>query len=898
METKGSTMILKTFCEYTTEPICVQNKKPRFSWKIEGTNLPGMQTSFRILVSRSEQLLLEGQGDCWDSGTVLSPNSCCVEYDGIALESKTQYFWTVELQCGGPAVMIQSPISLFETGIFSNGEWMAEWIESPDQQHGVSTLFRKPFYIDAPVDRARIYLCGLGYNILTINGKKVGDRVLEPGFTNYNKRVLYSVYDIADQLLPGDNVIGVELGEGWFGHRHESISKYTGGNPVWFSEPKLLLETDITLETGEELQFVSDKTFECSEGAIRENSIYNGEMYDARKEQTGWSTPGFNPAESVTGWKHAVIAANPPKGVLTAQIMPPIRVTEELKPVFVKMLPGNRYCYDFGQNFAGWAQVVCNGTQGSSIRMKYGETAREDGSVNQGNLREAKSENTYILNGSDFESYEPRFTYHGFRYVEIEITGDAVITQVMGKVVHTDVKQISRFRSTDEVLNAIYRAMIWTERSNMHSIPTDCPQRDERMAWLNDMTVRCTEALYNFDLLLFYEKWLADIVDEQNETTGSIPDTAPIVYGGNPSYHVSSCLVIISWLLYLHYGDKTILDKYYTNMKHYVGFLDSQTRDGLIGEPYYGEWAPPAAECMEGQDWNATPKNIPPSIITTGYLYYDCMIMEKAALLLGHEDDVTEYRDIRQKVKTAINEKYFNSETSGYGPNNQGSNIFPLFLDLVEKDERGKVLENLLHDLVDVHDCHITTGNQMTKYLFEVLQMEDRNDIALNVARSKTYPSLGYMIGNGATTLWERWENLDNWGMNSHNHPMNGAYTAWLFKDLGGIKLDQSAAPLETITLKPAFDLDLEFLEVEYESAKGLIQCNWNKKGDTTTFHIRIPWNMKAELILKSHTAEYILKPDSVDPSSGNNIFNDKGQYCIQLPAGEHEIKLVKNKTK
>lgn len=892
MDQKYEKIRLNCFCEYSKNPICIQNDRPRFSWKIHEPVSIGNQSEYRILVSSSTRLIESGVGDIWDSGIVPSRNSNCIEYAGKSLKSKTDYYWTVEIQCCDFNESIKSEINSFETGIFTNDEWVGKWIEYPDCKYGVSPLFHKEFKLDNTVEKARIYICGIGYYYLYINGKRIGDRVLEPGFTNYDKRILYSVYDITENLVHGENVIGVELGEGWYGHQHESFLKYLGSNPKWCSNPKLLLEMDIQGKNGEKYQIISDDEFSCIEGPISENSIYNGELYDARNEIADWNNQGFISNSNL--WKSATLSGNPPTGILTSQIMPPIRITEEIKPVSITKISDNKLSYDFGQNFAGWVQVVCSGVSGSKIIMRYAETLNDDGSANQANLRESKSRNTYILNGSGEESYEPRFTYHGFRFMEIECIGNVKIKEITGKVIHTDVKKISGFYSSDEILNKIYNAMIWTERSNMHSIPTDCPQRDERMAWLNDMTVRCTEAMYNFDLVLFYEKWLMDIVDEQDKKTGSIPDTAPHAYGGNPSYHVSSCLILIPWMIYLHYGDKTVMTRFYKNMKHYLEFLVSQTTDGIIGEPYYGEWAPPAAECMDGQDWNATPKNIPPGIITTGYIHYDCTIMKKVAETIGKFEDISYYDSIQENTKQAINRKYFNESSFSYATDSQGSNIFPLFLNIVDKDKRAGVINNLLKNLVDVNEYHITTGNQMTKYLFEVLQMEDRNDIALKIAQSKTYPSLGFMIENGATTLWERWENLSDWGMNSHNHPMNGAFTSWLFKDLGGLKFDHYLDQLETVVIEPAYDLDLNFVKIEYESIKGVIKSGWKKTGETVKFDIQIPWNMNALLKLKMKNNKCVFKSDSVtlfDGDTHDDIPN--GIIKIEISDKEYENKYL-----
>lgn len=577
--------------------------------------------------------------------------------------------------------------------------------------------------------------------------------------------------------------------------------------------------------------------------------------------------------------------AVPPAGRLKAQTMPPIRIVGTINPVKRNMLSEDRCVFDFGRNFSGWCEVTVSGPRGSMVAIKHGETVHADGSVNTDNLRLAKATDKYILAGRNEEFYQPRFTYHGFRYAEVRLLNGAKLLKIEGKAVHTDVKQTAGFETSSEILNRIYEAYTWSEKTNMHGIPTDCPQRDERMGWLNDMTVRCETSLINFDLRLFYEKWIEDIFDEQTEK-GSVPDTAPHVYGGNPAFHVSASCIFIPWFVYLYYGDHTLICRYYDRMKKNLEFLASQAGDNwLIGEPYYGDWASPAAYCHNDVAWGALPWNIPAPIVTTGYMYYCARVMEKIAQLTGMEGDVPRFREIASNAERAINLGYYRREEGFYDDNSQGSNTFPLFLGIVREDEKSKVVKNLLEG-IKKEGYRITTGNQMTKHLFEVLCNEGLNDVALRILEGREYPSLGYMIDNGATTIWERWENLTGSGMNSHNHPMHGSCTAWFFKAIAGFRLDRHRGLLGEITIEPAIDLDLKYARTFIDTAKGRISCSWTKKKDSTVIDVCIPWNTSACLKLKNPGKQFLLT------HNGRKADTSGKHITVKLDRGQNRIRL------
>ena len=844
-------------CEYLKEPLGIQNESPRFGWRLPDGCAP--QSGYRILVYEED-----GTRCVWDSGRRDDTSCSAVEYEGEALKSRTRYRWSLKLELKDGSC--PEGEAWFETGIFRQAEWEAAWIQAPLPKQRASVLLLKQFSLERLPKRSRIYISGIGYYELYLNGQKVGDRVLEPGWTDYEKRVLYSVYDVGDLLKDGENTLGIWLGDGWYANRHSGFLQMVGKYPSWYGVPKAILELALWEEGGLTRKILTgDEGWLACDGPILQNSVYDGEEYDARMEKEGWTEAGYQPDGQ---WKPALKAASP-GGSLTAQIMPPIREVKEYRPVYMAYGSNRSVVVDFGQNLAGWARVTVQGNRGQRICLRYGEMTDHNGDVKQENLRSAKATDCYILKGAKQEIYSPRFTYHGFRYLQVEAEEGVLVLEVTAVAVHTDVAQTGSFESSSDILNRIQKAMVITEQNNLHSVPTDCPQRDERLAWLNDMTVRFEEALFNFDMMLFYEKWLNDIADAQDEESGCIPDTAPYFYGCRDAAHISSVYVLLPWFLYLFYGDSQPLKRHYEGMRRYVEYKRSRREEqGLISEEYFGEWAPPMTECVLGWGENAVPAKMPKSLVTTGYLYYDCRVMEKAAALLGKAEDEKLFASYAAETAEAVNRVFFNDREGYYEPNIQGSNLFPLFLGIVPEGRREEVLAHLLENLKE-RDYHISTGNQMTKYLFEVLRREGHNEEAYRIASTETYPSIGYMLSCGATTIWERWERMEGSTMNSHDHPMLGAFTVWFYKALAGIREEEGLCGL--IFLKPAVVSGLDYVKASCRTPGGTLESGWRREKDKVVFEVRVPWNTRVRLRL----------PEGFEPEEERDLL---------LVSGTHEI--------
>lgn len=830
---------LHTVCEYCENPLGIRTAFPRFSWTMpSGAD----QTAYQLRIYAEDGALLH------DSGKTESSVSTGVTYAGAPLASATRYLYDVTVTLADGSA-VTSARGSFETALLSQSDWQGQFIAAPMYEKRKSPMFLRQF--DASdIQSARVYICGLGYYELFINGSRIGESVLEPGWTDYNKRVLYNVYDVSDIVKEGQNALGVMLGEGWMGHEHPFFMMTFGTNPSWLHDPCLLLNLHITHKDGsrEVLYTAPDGKWLACQGPITMNNIYDGETYDARLEQDGWDMPGFAPDSR---WA-AAVAADAPKGKLDCTLMPPIRQHTKLRPKCIYR-PGERtLTYDMGQNIAGWVQIRVRGPKGGKVTLKFAEHKYDDHTVNQQNLRNAKATDTYICKGDYVtEIYKPRFTYHGFRYVEVTVEDNVRLENLVGYRVNNTVERAGHFSCSSELLNKIYNTVVDTELNNLHSVPTDCPQRDERLAWINDMTVRFEEAMFNFDMKLFYEKWLRDIEDAQSlREDGSIGDTAPYFYGGFPACHISSVYTLLPWYMFLFYQDITPLADHYDGMKRYTQFKLTQLDEkGLVNGNYAGDWAPPMSESIFGYWGDALCANIHAQLITTGYLYLDCITMAKAAMQLNHPEDASYFSAKAEVVKNSINNAFLDREHGCYTPSSQGSNLFPLFLGIVPEEEKPRVAKALLDDLILENDYHITTGNQTTKLLFETLSLLGQNEVAVKVLEKEDYPSFGYMFKCGATSIWERWENTTGIAMNSHNHPMHGAFSVWYFKALAGIRPCDEAVT-GYITIKPDFVENLESAGADYRTAKGVVACSWKRSEGHIQLSVTVPWNSKAKLIL------------------------------------------------
>lgn len=823
-------------CEYASNPIGLDLATPQFSWEINTNNRGMLQSAYQITVACSRSGLAEKKDIVWDSGKVMQRKSAGVKYNGPALESRKRYYWKVIIWDINNIAAESNEIAFFEMGLLQSDDWKAEWIGCPANWVGRVLYFRRSFSIDKKVAKARVYISGIGYYILYLNGNKVGDHVLDPAISDYNKRVYYVTYEIENLLQP-ENAFGIIVGPGWYGM------------------PKLRMQAEFFYEDGTAETIASCwdpyHNWLVSIGPIISSAIFDGELYDARLERAGWATADYNvnTEDRTAQWINAVVT-DAPGGKMVAQLLEPIKVVETIAPQTIQEMPNGGYVLDAGRNLAGWASIKVRGERGTRITLKFAESLYADGTVNQHNLRAAAAQDTYILKGDAEEYWEPSFTYHGFRYVQVE--GFPYKPQkhdIQIKIVRSAVVQTGTFECSNPLLNRIHQMVYHTEANNLHSIPTDCPQRDERMGWLNDMTVRIDQALYNFNVARFYNKWIFDIKDTQADD-GSITDTAPFRWGFRPADPVSVSYLLLALRCYEFYGNENMIIEHYNGLKAWVKFLQSKTEAGIVNYSYWGDWSPPEAFGTPGSVGSgAVSAYTPGKLISTGYLFYYEKIMAQLASIIGNTPDEKYFLQCSQRTAEVFNATYWNEKTGGYGSNNQACNSFALFLGLVKEEHITSVINNLKQN-VEVNEFHLTTGNLCTKYLLEMLTENGYAEIAYKIAVQETYPSWGYMIANGATALWERWENKTGGEMNSHNHPMMGSIGSWFYKYAIGITPAAGSNAFEAFIIKPTIFKALDFASGEYHSVKGIIKSAWRKEDECLFMDITIPANTTATVFI------------------------------------------------
>lgn len=874
------------FCENTREPLGVDRKLPRFSWRVNTGERNQYQGAYQILVSTDEK---DFEHTIWNSGKVPCASPVNIVYGGSPLESNRDYFWKVKIWDDSGQSKNFSPVARFSTGLLNPGDWKASWIGISEYKPGSAPMFRREFNLQGRVKRARAFICALGYYELTINGKKVGDHHLDPGWTDYRKRVLYVTHDVEGYLNSGPNCIGVMLGRG---HYYPEKSD----NPSMALQ--MIFQMEIEFEKGDPMVVASDinNGWKAScDGPYMANSVFNGEIYDGRREKPGWDMAGYDRVRDGT-WKR-VLLMEPPSGKLVCQALEPIKVMGELKAVEVKNPRENVTVYDLGQNISGWVRLTMRGPRGSRVKISHSELLYPNGLINRENLRSARCEDIYILKGQGTEIYEPRFTYHGFRYVQLEDYHETLkVEELTGMHVRSSVAKSGSFHCSNGLINKIQSNIVWTEADNLHGIPTDCPQRDERMGWLNDATVRAEAAIYNFNMNRFYEKWINDIGDTQGKVTGAITDTAPFFkYGRMPADPVSSSFLIIPWLCYLHYGNRGIIEDHYENMKKWVLYLSKHTEDHIVYYSYYGDWASPATQAVEGSmGQGALSAKTPGSLMSTGYYYLNTVILSQMAEVLGKDHDQREFILLSHRIRDAFNREFFQAETCNYASGNQASNTFPLYLGIVQENHVNDVLENLVNDVVNIHGEHLTTGNLCTKYLMEVLSELGRADVSYILATQRTYPGWGYMVDKGATTIWERWEHIETGekcGMASHNHPMYGSVSTWFYKYLAGIGIEKPQSGRTKLKVKPHPVGDLTFAEATVEVYNGKVFCRWERMGDGIMLDVEIPWNSSAVIMVPLDGME----PDKIEviqegDGSLKGSLREKGYVSFETGSGKYSF--------
>jgi len=898
-------------CEYRVNPLGIDEAQPRLTWRVESAERGQKQSAYQILVASSAAALEKNEGDLWDSGKVASRQTVNVVYSGRPLASRQECFWKVRVWDKRGRARWSEP-AWWTMGLLQADDWSANYISFRDAtpvHTNNQTLFlppahqyRKDFAAPKTVKRATIYATALGIHELYLNGERVGDALFAPGWTDYHQRAYYNTYDVTRLVKNGANTLGAWVADGWYsgyigfglltGIGTEKIGRYTYGKT-----PALMAQLEIEYTDGSRETIVTDKSWKVTgDGPIREGDFLMGEFYDARKETPGWSQAGFDASK----WEPAILApengsvpatfyewANgsqpgdkieikgrpvdlgfqrPPK--LEAFPGVPVRAIEEIKPVVITSPTNGAYIFNLGQNFAGVIRLKVKGPAGTTVQLRYGEMLHPDGRLMTENLRKARATDHYVLRGdTNGETWTPRFTFHGFQYVEVTgFPGQPDKDAITGIVLHSDTPFTSNFECSDPVPNRLFKNVVWTQRANFLDLPTDCPQRDERFGWTGDAQVYIRTATYNADVAAFYTKWLRELMESQRPS-GTFPGFAPYPFQHGWDFGTAWCDagVICPWTIWQAYGDTRIIERCWPYM---VRFLDwrKRTSKDFLGINHGNDWG----------DWLSFGTKTPLEYVDTAYFAYSAKLMGDMAQAIGKEKEATDYRELFRNIKTAFNKKYVKPD-GALTVDTQTAYALALYMDLLPADLRvksGKILADKLRSGETADNSGMTTGFIGTRPLLPVLSDVGEHDLAVKHFQSHKFPSWGYEVEQGATTIWERWNSytkdkgFGDPGMNSFSHYAFGAVCEWMFFRLAGI--DSDGPGYQRIIIRPSPPSPgsnsarepINWVKANYDSVHGRIVSNWRRTADRFELETTIPANTTATVYVPATSAEKITEGD------------------------------------
>jgi alpha-L-rhamnosidase len=865
-------------CEQLVEPSAINHLRPALSWRMVSSAQGKSQKAYRILVSGSLDGLKRDKGDYWDSGKVVSSHCTMVPYVGAPLKSRTQVFWKVMIwdEQDKPSPWT-SPAS-WAMGLLRPDDWSSKWIGAsvdadPDSPAtSPAPYFRKEFQSAKKITKATVYVSGLGFYELSINGKKIGDQVLAPAVTNYDKRALkdllypyddqstqrvfYNSFDVTQDVKQGTNCIGILLGNGWYNQRDRTVE-----GKMWYDLPKLILQLEVTYSDGSTQKIVSDGSWKTSSGPLLHDGIFSGEKYDARLELGAWQKTGYEDGP----WK-PVLLVRPPTGKLEAQTAPFDKVVRTLTPILEEK-KGAVSKFRLSETVSGWASIRVQGKAGSQVKIRYLSEENED----------YGQSDTYVLKGGGVEAWKPRFTWHAFRDLEVTTSDESLDLQsLVVEDVHTAVAGVGTFECSNPLFNKIHDAYLKTQRANLHgSISSDCPHR-ERLGYTGDGQVIMESSLYAFDLFQFYRKWINDIDDARNKKTGFVTHTAPFGGGGGgPAW--GSAYVIMPWSHYKRYGDKSLLRQHYAGMKQWVTYLQTRTDEkGLIVKEEPDGW------CLG--DWcTPYPIRLPEPLVNTAYFYHVTQLMSKVAQTLGEKGDQAKFGALAGKIKTDFNAAYYDKSKKTYWEGQQGANAFALAFELVPQDKQRLVFGSLLEGLKQTN-YHFDTGILATPLLLDVLSQNGRDDVAFALMNQRDFPSFSYLLDDKNSTLWESWD-----GGGSHCHPMFGSVVAWFYNGLGGIKADPASPGMQHFVIEPKTVADLDYCKTSYINLYGRIRSEWRKvAGGKHQFTIEVPANTSATFVLPDGKEKAVLESGKILP-----VIKFQGQWAVEFKSGIYRFSSV-----
>jgi alpha-L-rhamnosidase len=879
-------------CEHRINPIGIDYMQPRFSWKISGAGNNILQTAYSIRVSADNKF----SKTLWQTGWKESDESVLQSYSGPELQPGQRYFWQVRIRDNRGKESKWSAPAYWETGLMSPQGWKARWIEidGDTARYSPATHFRKEFLLAKNIASARVYITSHGFYELHLNGKKVGDQVLTPGWTSYGKRLQYQVYDVTDMLVKGNNAVGAVLGDGWW----KGTLAFNDNWAIYGRKPGLLMQLRVKYTDGSETTLLTDESWKSSkDGAIRMSDIYNGETYDATKKLTGWNLTGYDDKN----WK-GVKTADYNNSVLIASEGVPVKKISEIKPIRIFRTPKGKLIADMGQNMVGWVKMKVNGPKGTVVVLRHAEVMDKFGEFYTTNLRSAKCQLTYTLAGTGDEVYEPRFTFMGFRFVEVTgFPGELTADNLTGIVVHSDMPVTGTYESSNKLVNQLQHNIQWGQKGNFVDVPTDCPQRDERLGWTGDAQAFCRTASFNMEVSAFFTKWLKDVSADQKQG-GEVPDVIPDILNrqgaltAQPSAGWGDVAVITPWTMYLVYGDIKFLENQYPSMKAWVEYIRKKAGSSYIwkGGSKYGDWLfyhPPVNAHTDSDGFTER------DFIATAFYAYSTSLMVEAARALGKNDDAKMYEDLFSKIKEVFIHEYV-TEAGRVGTNSQTSYVLALMFNLLPDNLRSKAAGFLVEDIKSRRN-HLSTGFLGTPYLCHVLSDNGYTNVAYDLLLQESYPSWLYPVKMGATTIWERWDGqktdstFQDAGMNSFNHYAYGAIGDWMYRVSSG--LETKSPGYKHLLIQPHPSARLTYSKASYESVYGTIVSGWERTGNKVTVSVKIPSNTTATIKLPAKSASMITEGGKSlsDNKNFKGIRTEGDNTLFETGSGNYTFEIV-----
>lgn len=891
-------------CEYRANPLGLDVVAPRLSWQLQSDQRGARQTAYQVIAAATEQAVRDGQPLLWDSGKIGSDQSIHVPYAGEPLHSGQRVWWKVRVWDGHNRPTAYSALAWWEMGLLNRDDWRGQWIGASLVGGTYSTIpcpfLRREFELEQAVVSARLYITALGLYEAYLNGQRVGRDVLTPGWTDYHNRVRYQVYDVTPLVVEGPNAIGAILGDGWYcGH----VAWY--GRQLYGDRPRLLAQIHCTLADGRTTIIPTDSTWKTAFGPILESDLLMGESYDARLEFPNWDKPGFADAR----WQPAEVF-EAPDAALVANNGPAVRRIQELQPVAdpkeISVGRSTRWIFDFGQNMVGRVGLKVNGPAGATVTLRHGEMLDADGRLYTENLRLARQTDHYTLRGDGDEVYEPRFTFHGFRYVEMSgLPGSPTRDTLTGIVLHSDLPSSGTFECSNALVNQLQHNITWSQKGNFVDVPTDCPQRDERLGWTGDAQVFVRTAAFNMNVAPFFAKWQQDLADAQYPS-GAIPPFAPNTdrfvtnarAPGGPAWE--DAFAICPWTMVLCYGDKRLLETHYGALARFADYLANKLSraefpidggESMVGG--YGDWL--ATDVPPDQRVGATPKDL----IAVAFVAHSTRLMSRIAAALGKKEDAEMYRQRFETARRVFNERFVTPAGLVAGQT-QTAYVLALHFDLLPDELRPVAMQELVRD-IEKHGMHLTTGFVGTPYLPYVLTAGGRVDVAYELLLRETWPSWLYPVTQGATTIWERW---DGWThergfqdprMNSFNHYAYGAIGAWLYAVVAGIETDPDHPGFKHIILRPQPGGGLTFAKGVYQSPYGEIVSHWKVEEGVFDWHITIPPNTTATIHLPTAEPRQVTEGEvPLEQASGvTRLREEAGTVVCQVVPGSYHFRAI-----